>query len=555
MTPTPKIRWRDFRFRFFDRNPQIFSAFEAALDELHTMVFDFSDQKRYTLTLHALGELRELLSSYLISRADSLRVPTSTMAMFFPSETGFDAVLTRQLERFKAHAARGIADSDQEFTKQVIAVLAALSIVSLRSRSYFKEHAENSVTTFVSAYLNGAIQDAAMRRLDDVAMEGADHLRDICKALIGNQLYISALTHIQNLEQLANIAIAHRTDVVLSVTMRGLSECLLQNCSRGHAGTHITSHLLESLFRITRTRLNSPLGLDASNVPYSVGPFISPTERSSYAAINIALANAIIDLSQTDQSEELNRIRSLFEELHDRAWLDFAEMGIEAVKKNSFLLHFINSTIEETVRASVHLIRVLEKRPIVGQGPVESSMEQHRHDRFRDELKDKISWETTGIYSRIVPAMFEHRQLAFLGATIELQCLFAFWAMRIDATKVSTDACERISKACSKLQDPEYRDVFASARLAIHIAQIGIYALALGEDAIFRFALFHYRELRSSFQQKYPDAHFVGNFDDARGELLDERPGRSFAMLHPHDAEFYATVTREHIETFFSALG
>jgi hypothetical protein len=63
--------------------------------------------EKYTLSRHALSELRNLLSAYLIARADSLRVPTSTMAMFFPSEMGFDPVLTRQLERFKAHAARG----------------------------------------------------------------------------------------------------------------------------------------------------------------------------------------------------------------------------------------------------------------------------------------------------------------------------------------------------------------------------------------------------------------------------------------------------------------
>src|SRR5207248_10454082 len=119
---------------------KIFAAFEASLDELQTMVFDFSEQKKYTLTQHALGELRNLLSAYMIARADSLRVPTRTMAMFFPSEMGFDPVLTRQLERFKAQAARGISNSDQEFTKQVITVLAALSLVSLQTRSYFTEH-------------------------------------------------------------------------------------------------------------------------------------------------------------------------------------------------------------------------------------------------------------------------------------------------------------------------------------------------------------------------------------------------------------------------------
>ena len=283
MTTSRRMKWRDFRFQFFDRNPQLFNAFEGSLDELQTMVFDFSERKKYDLTRHALSKLQSLISAYLLARDNSLRVPTGTMALFFPSETGFDPVLTRQLERFKAHAARGISASDQEFVKQVAVVLGNLSIASLRSRSYFPEHGANSVTTFVSAYLSGAIRDAAMRGLDDVAMEGADHLRDLCKALLEKRLYIGAITQVADLEKLATISILRASDVVLCVVVRSLSDCLLHNFVVGHPGTHITSHLLQSLIRIVKARLASPLGLEWTTVNYSIGPFISPTERSSFA--------------------------------------------------------------------------------------------------------------------------------------------------------------------------------------------------------------------------------------------------------------------------------
>jgi len=548
------MRWKDLRFHFFDRNPQLFGAFEASLDELQSMVFDFSEREKYDLTRHALLEVGNLLTAYLAARDRSLRVPTSTMAMFYPSETGFDPVLTRQLERLKAHAARGISDSDQEFVKQVTRTLAALGLASMQSRSYFMEHGENSVTTFVSVYLSGSIEDAAVRKLDDVALEGADQLRDLCQALIERNVYLGALTHISNLERLASISVLNRSDVVLSATVRALSDCLLHNAIHGHPGTHITRHLLQSLMRVMHARLASPLGLEMMKVSFSLGPFISPTERSSFAAINIAIVNKIVEMSRADQREALSRLRSLYEELHDRAWLDFAELGVEAVRKNSFLLHYINSTIEETVKANFWLVSALDLPPVEGSD-WEAAMEQDHRQRFRREAENKIGWETTGIYSRIIPAMFEHRQFSHLDDAIKLQTLFAFWAIRAPIQKVAIDAIERIFKACMLLQDPQYKDTYGSARLAINVAQIGIYASAAGDEGIFRSALEKYGALRRAFLERYPDVHFVGDFGSAERELIEERYSRgALVMLDPRDREFFSAASEEHIHAFFAAL-
>ena len=62
------------------------------------------------------------------------------MGMFFPSETRFDPLLTQQLEQFKAHAGRGIANSEQELVKEVTGTLTELSKASWRVRSYFPDH-------------------------------------------------------------------------------------------------------------------------------------------------------------------------------------------------------------------------------------------------------------------------------------------------------------------------------------------------------------------------------------------------------------------------------
>jgi hypothetical protein len=546
------LKWKDLRFRFFDRNPQIFAAFEASLEELQVMVFDFSERKKYDLTRHALGELRALLAAYLNTRDSSLRVPTSAMALFFPSESGFDAVLTRQLERFKSHMMRGTSNSDQEFVKQVASSLSELALAAVRSRSYFPEHGESSVTTFVMAYLYGGVRDAAVRGLDDVAMEGADHLKDLSNALIDKKMYISALTPLGNLEELAHISILRQTDVVLSVAVRALSDCLFHNCASDSHGSHITSHILESLFRVTRARLASPLGLDGTKVSFSVGPFMSVTERSSFAAIDVALANAIANLLRDDPRKQLGKLRSSYEELHDRAWLDFAELGIDAVKKDSFLLHHLNGTVEEIIKASFWLLKQTDV-PRLEETSWETASEQHQRDRFREEIRKKISWETTGIYSRIIPAMFENKKLKNLEETIELQCLFAFWAIRFGILNIAQDALERVFQACVHLQDEQYGDMYGSARLATHVAEIGAYAIASDADPVAKSAAEHYSALRKSFLERYPDRHFVGDFDSAEEEMLDERRGLR-SMIEPHDQELYSKVTPEHIQTFFALL-
>jgi len=548
------MKWKDFRFVFFDRNPQLFAVFELSLEELQTMVFDFSNRKKYDLTQHALDELRNLLSAYLVARDNSLRVPSATMATFFPSERGFDAVLTRQLERLKAHAARGISNSDQEFVKEVVSTLAGISLASLKSRSYFDRAGENSVTMVVAGYLNGSIQDAAARRLDDVALEGADHLRDLCKGLIEKALYSTALGEVNDLEKLAMVGILNMSDVVLNAATRALSDCLLHNCVHGHPGTHLSRHLLESLFRITHARLASPLGLDMTRVSFSIGPFVSPTERSSFAAINIGMANGIAELSWSGQREPATRLMSLYEELHDRAWLDFAEVGIEAVKKNSFLLHYINSSIEETVRVNFWLLHALEDLPRIDEGDLEAASAQYHRDRFRDELKSKVGRETTGVYSRIIQAMFQNKQLNYLDDTLKMQCLFAFWAMRAHMEDVAGDALGRIFRACEQLRDPQYNDIYASARLAILVAQIGIYAIAKDAQGIYRTATERYGTLRRTFRERYPDMHFVGDFESAERELFEDRRRGPLFTFDELDREFFSTVTPEQIRAFFGSL-
>jgi hypothetical protein len=515
------------------------------LDELHTIVVRFAELKKYDVTRHALSEITQLISQYLIVRDRSLRVPGSSMALFFPSENRFDGVLTRQLERLKAQADRGIGYPDQELVKEIVTVLAEISKASLNIQSIFPEHGENPVTGFISAYLWGVLQNAAMRRLDDVALEGADHVRDLCKESINRQFYLDARMLTDRLEQLATISIASLNDVVLQASVRALSDCLLHNSIFGFPGSHITQHLLEHLVSITKLRLNSPLGLDMNKVSYSIGPFISPTESSSLAQITVALANNIAQLSRAEAWNRLRQLRSSYESLHVDLWRHLADIGLESVKKNSFLMHYINSSSEEIIRIHLWLLQATNL-PRIQPADMQSAQEQHLRDSFREKIQQFISWQITGVYSRIVPAMFEHNQLNYLDETIELQCTFAFWCINVDMPEVAISVSERIAKACERLTDP-----FRSARTSTHLAHIGVYALAKGANNVLDAAKQRYQELRTTFKENHADLSFVGDFESVERELIEERPQFAFSS---HDQAFYSVVTPAHIHAFFKLI-
>jgi hypothetical protein len=515
------------------------------LDELHTIVFRFAELRKHDVTRHALSEIARLVSEYLIARNQSLRVPGSSMALFYPSENLFDGVLTRQLERLKAQADRGIGYPDQELVKEVVTALAEICKASLNIQSFFPEHGENPVTGFVSAYLWGVVKNAATRRLDDVALEGTDHVRDLCKESINRGFYLDARTLIDELGQLATISIANLTDVVLQVTVRALSDCLLHDSIFGFPGSHITPHLLEHLVSITKLRLESPLGLDMNKVSYSVGPFISPTESSSLAQITVNLANGIAQLSTTEEWNRLRQLRSSYESLHDDLWRHLADIGLESVKKNSFLTHYINSSSEEIIRVHFWLLQATNL-PRIEPTDMQSAQEQHLRDSFREKIQEFISWQITGVYSRLIPAMFEHDQFNYLDETIELQCTLAFWCINIDMAQVAIGVSERIAKACQRLTDP-----YRSARTSTHIAHIGMYALAKGAGEVVDAAKRQYEELRARFRENYADLSFVGDFESVERELVDER--RQFAFSS-HDETFYSVVTPVHIRAFFKLI-
>ena len=488
------------------------------------------------------------MSEYLIARDRSLRIPSSRMGLFFPSETRFDPLLTQQLEQLKSHTGRGVANSDQELLKEVTGTLTDLSKESWRVRSYFPDHGSNPVSSFVAAYLWGAIKDAAARRLDDVALVGADQLRELCTGSIDRDLYLDATIQAQRLEELGMSGILALSDVVLNAAVRGLSDCLLHNCASGRPSTFITKHLLEELFRLSKLRLSSPLGLDMNKVAYSVGPFISVTERSSLAQTNIVVVNGIVELSRAENWEALGRLRSSYQELNDQLWQHLADLGVDSVKKNSFLTHYLNSSLEEIVRSHVWLYKATEKLPEIEAQDFESAREQHARVSFRKEIRDVISWQTTGVYSRIIPAMFEHKQLGYLDDTLELQSLFAFWSIDLDMESIAISASKRIVEACRQLLAI---DSYRSARESILIAQVGIYALARDAKRVFTEAMKQYRDVRAQFRERYPDLHFVGDFESAEDDLLE---GRASLPLDTHAQQFRSAVGREHIHLFFQLL-
>jgi hypothetical protein len=472
------------------------------------------------------------------------------MGLFFPSENRFDQLLTQQLEQLKAHSDRGITNSDQELIKEVTGTLTELCKASWPVRSYFPDHGSNPVASFVAAYLWGVVKNAASRKLDDVVLLGADQIRELCTGSIDRDLYLDATTQAGRLEELGMIAILALSDVALNAVVRGLSDCLLHNCAYGRPHTFITKHVLEELFRLSTLRLASPLGLDMNKVAYSVGPFISVTERSSLARINIALVNGIAKLSATDEWEALARLRSSYKELNDHLWSHLAELGKDTVKKNSFLMNYLNSSLEEIVKSHVWLCQAIEKVPKIEVQDWKSAREQESRVSFIQEIRGFISWQTSGVYSRIIPVMFEHKQLKYLDETLELQSLFAFWCIDLDMVDSAISASNRIVDACKQLLEKETSDVYRSARQATLVAEVAIYAQAKDADRVFTTAMKQYRDFRAQFRERYPDLRFAGDFESAEEEILEG----GTLMLDSHAQQFRSVVRREHVLSFFQIL-
>ena len=217
------------------------------------------------------------------------------------------------------------------------------------------------------------------------------------------------------------------------------------------------------------------------------------------------------------------------------------------------MLHYINSTVEETVAANFQLVGALQNLPALEEHGRESVHELYLRERFLDEVKRKITWEMTAIYSRLIPAMFEHEQLDYLDESVKAECLFSFWAMRFNIEEIPVSAINMIFNACKELQDPKHKRVYDSARLSTHIAEIGTLAIASKSQKVLRTALQQYAALWRAFRERYPDRHFVGDFESAERELIEEQGTRSF-LLDRHDIEFFRNVTPEQIHSFFAAL-
>ena len=237
--------------------------------------------------------------------------------------------------------------------------------------------------------------------------------------------------------------------------------------------------------------------------------------------------------------------------MHEHLWLSLADLGVAAVIKNSFLLHYVNSTIEQLIETHFWLLRAINVAEIAATD-LESAREGSLRARFQEKLGEFISWETAGIYSRIIPAMFEHGNLNYLDDAIKGQCRFAYWGIDFGLLNVASDALRRVSKACDQLLvERATPNPYEAARKAIHIAEIGIYALTSNATEIVEMAVAKYKETRVRFSELHPDLSFAGDFDSHERDLIEQR---RFTILEPVYSQFYSRVRRQDKRGFFEAL-
>lgn len=538
--------WNRLKCAVLDQNPGLFAAFELSLTELHTIVFTFSEKRKHDLTQHALSVIEQLLQRYLLMRNGALRIPNSVSAMFQAGDMTFDPLLTRQLEQLNSHGRRALASGEQELLKQVMSTLSNLMIFSVSVEPAASVPGESSVASFVAAYHWGLLKDAALKRQDDVALEGADQMLTLARTLIGKSSVVTASSVVQNLESAALISILSANDVVLGSQVRVLSLLLRSNASSQHPTSHLTRDILRSLEKIVLGKLEQGIGLDYPQVNFSLGPFLSVTENSSLAHTMIAIANATAQALHEKNYDRANRLMSAYGELNDTLWKYFTDIGVAAARRETFLPQFIYVSVHEILKVHFWLVTFLSKVE-VEESNIETARMSYRVRDFQEKLEDYINWQTIGIFSRIVPVAIENNK-KFLDEILDT--LF-------DATMLATEATmelavaiqEQIARICEKLMDKQF--MYEGPRKSVYIAKIGAFAAAHGNEYVQAASVNTYTTLLRQWLDMYPEQpDFVGSFGSSERELLEEIRNPSF-VLNEAERRWAEAVQAKHIRVFF----
>jgi hypothetical protein len=183
-------------------------------------------------------------------------------------------VLTEALEGLSSLHKAAIARSDVQLSTQITDALEDLAVQSVTRKTLAAPPGENPTTAFIRAFVFGPVQDGAMRGLDDITMSGARAQSSIGRALLAQNLYVTAEGAIHDIEKLAYIAISQRKAHVTGTPVRGIAEMLMTAVSEPVVEGHTIRTALAALRRICEAELQFKTPPTDLSLKFALGAFL-----------------------------------------------------------------------------------------------------------------------------------------------------------------------------------------------------------------------------------------------------------------------------------------
>jgi len=556
--PTARYTPQQLRAAIYQNRPNVLSGVRHTLAELLSIARTYASLQKYDVTLHALDAIARLTAKYLQLRDGDLVMPTSLDAMSGTTTFGFDPVLTEAMEGLSSLHRGAIGRGDVQLSQQIIDALEFVGIQSVDTRTLIYPPGENPTTAFIQGYIFGLVQDGAIRGLDDVTMRGVAALASIGKKLLRAQIFVTAQSTIQYMEQLAYITVVQRKPHIIGEPVRGIAEMLQVAVSEVVVGTHTIDSILDALQRIAEAELNfKPSPQDYVGLRFSLGAFLDLTQPTALANI-VALAIQNLSLAiKTGDFARMDKCRKIISELIDQLWARLVAIGKVAAATESFAILYINQNISEIFKQGLWLYGLLNIRP----EPIDqaSGHEAWRTEQFAENLLRELSWIVGATYWRIFEAFVPPIKSPLVWDFFPTLSDIGIRALDAGVPLITDSAITALKSIALKcIETPIEGYLRSAARVAVFIARVGIVAQKTRQQQVLEISLNALREFNDRYYAKQreiqPDAEFYEA--DLKNELSDlsrQLRDRSW-FLDEEDAMFFGRVAPEDIEAFADRL-
>jgi hypothetical protein len=516
--------------------------------QLQSIARTYATSQKYDITFQALRSISDLTARYLILRNGNLVMPTSLSGLLGNFAPPHDAFLTEQLESFATLHKTAVKVGDIELSRQIIEAMLSLSLRGLNIQTLSQVPGENSVSNLVLGYLQGAVEQGTVQNLDDIALNGCRAMGSIGKAATQMKLYLNNHLVVGGLEKIASLGVIQRKAHVTREALTAIGELTWVAIRVGLRDTHTIGNALETEKRIAMLEVSIPnQGLAGSlYVQSALGPFLDPASETAVARLEALAIQCLVASQREGEPSQPRDAASVIEELNDRLWLQFAEIGVAAAKTESFALHFINANVSEIANQQLKLIEYLREHEISG-------LDQWQKQRFLKQLIHDFQWLVSGVHWRIYDAFTSPIKTHVVWEFFTSLSQLGIRCVEIGLTGEANGVIANLGSMAKKALSVQIDHGYGPPRIAEHIARIGIIAQKLDREEILRSALSTLREFQKAYAER------VKRAEQLQGQLIYEireldrrRQERQFLM--GLDAHFFIRLAAGDVDRFVALL-